>query len=240
MSDTIVITRPKADSRKIAKSLSRNGFNCIIEPIISIKILYENAPALEYALERKPQIILATSKHAVSALARITINRSVPILTVGRVTADHALKLGFYNVSFAGGTANNLINYVEGNYLPDNGAILYIRGVEISKDIAGNLRNSGFEVDSVTVYHAMKARKLSPALCQAVLENQVNAVMFFSQNTSDTYAKLAIGCKISEAHKSITAICLSREIAEKTSSLLNWKDVMLLDKYFNNSSIVLK
>src|ERR1700734_3224492 len=110
MPETVVITRPQEDAEKLAAELVKKGFNCIIEPILSIHTSYSNAESLEKALEYKPQAILATSKHAISALASLSRVRSVPIVTVGRATAMHALHLGFNIVMFANGNAKTLVN----------------------------------------------------------------------------------------------------------------------------------
>lgn len=235
MPETIVITRPKADAQKLAKELIRKGFNCLVEPVLSIRTLYSNADALEYALERKPQAILATSKHAITALAHMTDIRSIPIVTVGRATADHAKKSGFRNIAFASGNAHSLIAYTESNYAPENGRILYIRGKEISVDLALRLMHNGFMVDSVTLYKTEKAKALSKKLCQAMLEKEINAVLFFSKNTAMRYAELASKNNVETAHRNITALCMSRQIADKAAELLPWKGVSLFPDYIKNS-----
>lgn len=233
MSRTVIITRPKADARVLARSLTRKGLRCLIEPMLTIRHLHDHAPTLAYALENKPQAVMATSKHAIAAFAMMHENRSLPVVTVGKVTAEEALKAGFHNVSFASGTASDLLHYVKGNYSPDNGSLLYIRGREISTDIVTPLVNDGFSVDSVTLYHTQKTRRLSLSLRKAIQAQEVDAVMLYSQNTAVTYAKLAIAGHLKDAHRHITAVCMSNAIANKVRDLLPWRDVMLLDDYFS-------
>ena len=232
--ETLVITRPKADAKKLSRRLMEKGFNCIVEPILSIRTLYENGRTLQYALERKPQAILVTSKYSVDALAAMTDERSIPIIAVGRATAEHALHLGFSQAVFAKGNAHSLITYVSGNYSPENGGMLYIRGIDISVDIAARLARNGFMVDSVTLYQAKAVKKLSEALCSAIREREVDGILFFSQNTVRAYADLAISGHIAEAHDTVIAMCMSRTIADKAATLLKWKEVTLFPEYLKN------
>ncbi len=231
---TLVITRPKADATKLSRRLMEKGFNCIVEPILTIRTLHENARTLEYALERKPQAILVTSKYAVDALAAMTEKRSIPIVAVGRATAEHALHLGFSQAVFARGNAHSLITYVNGNYSPENGGMIYIRGIEVSMDIAARLARNSFMVDSVTLYQAKAVKKLSETLCAAVREGRVDGVLFFSQNTAKVYADLVVAAGIAEVHDTVTALCMSRPIADKVATLLKWKVVTLFPEYLRN------
>jgi len=232
---TLVITRPKEDAEKLAEALKEKGFHCIIEPVLSIKMLYRNVAALEQALTHKPQAIVATSKHAISAFAVMVRNRSIPVITVGKVTANYALSLGFKNVISANGNAKTLIAYIKKNNLPAKAPLLYIRGKDISTDIAAVLGKSDFIVESVILYKTIQANKFSARLCKAISEKKVNSVLFFSQNTVKTYAELAISSNIAVAHNQITALCMSRAIADKAASLLNWKKVILFPSYIKNA-----
>ncbi len=230
MTPTVVITRPRADAEKLAASLGKKGLHCIIEPMLSVHTLYENAKQLEYALDRKPQAILATSKHAVVALALMTEIRSIPIVAVGESTARRAANLGFESVSFAHGTAHSLLAHVANAYSPAGGTILYARGVDISTDIAATLMHNDFTIDSVVLYQANPAKELSAEFSAAISSRSVHSILFFSQNTARTYAKLVRAEGLSDAHKNIIASCMSRAIANKARSLLAWKDVRLFEK----------
>lgn len=226
MPGTILITRPKKDAEALAAILSKKGFNCIVEPILAIK-LYNHKTPLKKALEKKPQAIIATSKHAISAMAAITKVRSVPIVAIGPVSARHAVKLGFRHVATADGDATSLIAFIRKNYSPDKGGLLYIRGEEVSADIAEQLIKSRFAVNSVTLYKAEKIDKLSVRTCKAITEHKVDSVLFFSQNTVRTYAKLTRASNLSKIHNKITALCLSSAIAKEAKKLLPWKKVAL-------------
>lgn len=230
----IIITRPKSDAQQLAGNLEKQGYDCLIEPMLTVNTLFENAKSLEYALDCKPQAVLVTSKHAITAFSLMTEQRHLPIIAVGQTTANRALNLGFEKVSYAQGTANSLLAHVTNNYSPAAGTLLYIRGVDISTDVASRLTQNDFMVDSVTLYQAKSSRQLSHELCAAINANKVSTILFFSQNTVKTYARLAAANHIVQAHRNITAQCMSSAIAERAKSLLSWKEVILFDKQIRN------
>lgn len=230
----VIITRPKSDALQLANSLEKKGYDCLIEPMLSVNTLFENAKPLEYALDRKPQAVLVTSKHAITAFSLMTKQRHMSIIAVGSATANRAINLGFKSVSFAQGTANSLVAHVINNYSPAAGPLLYVRGIDISTDIATRLGHNDFIVDSVTLYEAKPSKKLSQELREAIAGNKVSAILFFSQNTVRNYAKLVTASNIADAHRNITAECMSRPIAEKAKTLLPWKNVILFDRETKN------
>src|SRR5579871_1428610 len=136
---TLVITRPGEDAGKLAATLGTYGFRCLIEPMLSIEPIPENEQLLAYALEREPQAIAVTSRHALSALARMTLLRHIPVIAVGDATAAHATKLGFTPVANAGGTAHTLVKYIEEHCPLSRGHVLYACGTDVSIDLAAEV-----------------------------------------------------------------------------------------------------
>ena len=222
----IVITRPKSDSKKLAKILDKQDISYLIEPMLKIKLLYENEKLLQNELELKPQAIIITSKYAALALAKMSEIRNIKIIAVGKASAEYAKNLGFENIDFAGGTADLLINYINSNYTNKNGHFLYVRGVDISQDIAKRLEISEFRVNSCLIYKSAPARKLSDNLKSELTDNNIESVMFFSQNTAKAYEKLAVAADLAENHNNTSALCISKNVAGKLVKL-NWKDITI-------------
>jgi len=220
----IVITRPKSDAKKMARILDKQDISYLIEPMLKIKLLYENEKSLQNELELKPQAIIITSKYAALALAKMTEIRNIKIIAVGKAGAEYAKSLGFENIDFAGGTADLLVNYINYNYNNRNGHFIYVRGVDISQDIAKILEISEFKVNSCLIYKSAPARKFSDSLKTELTDNNVESVMFFSQNTAQAYEKLAVAADLAGSHNNTSALCISKNVAGKLVKL-NWKDI---------------
>ena len=222
----IVITRPHSDAKKLAKILDKQNIAYLIEPMLKIRLLYENEQSLKNELELNPQAIIITSKYAALALAKMSEIRNVKIIAVGKASAEYARNLGFENIDFAGGKADLLVNYIQCNYDPDNGNFLYVRGVDISQDITQRLGISDFAITSCIVYKAVSVRKFSENLKSEILHNNIESVLFFSQNTAKVYEKLAIKADLANNHNNITALCISKNVAESFIKL-NWKNIRI-------------
>ncbi len=225
---TLLITRPLQEASSLAERLKQKGFESFIEPLLTVSTLGENKAALETALEAHPQLLLTTSRRAVDALAQLSSIRAIPLLTVGTATAHYAGSLGFHAVT-ACETAEMLAGYVTQNYVPANGGLLYIRGEIITTDIAAKLAAESFQVNSVILYRAIPATRLSKQLCREIENGAIAGALFFSQRTSATYAALMQAHGLEKAHTSIHALCMSETVA-KPLSLLPWRSLHYADK----------
>ncbi len=222
----ILITRPKEDAEVLAAALQEMGFNPIIEPLLTIEPIYKDKKLLESLLAKNPQAVLITSKYAVVALAHMTALRNISILTSGETTAACAREAGFKNVASVNDTARVLVEYILKHFEPKNGSILYVRGAEVTEDIEGQLSEKDFSIESVIVYNARPASEFSGNLIEKINRGGVDAVVFFSQNTANTYIKHAVANQLAGAHQNMIAICLSEAIAG-TIRQLPWKDIAI-------------
>ena len=234
---TLLITRPKEDAAELAAILSAKGFRCLLEPLLTIEPT-ATSQLLIPELERKPQAMLVTSKHALTQLSQLTSKRDVPLFIVGEASAAYAKKLGFTSAQEAGVTAEAFVKTVSANLNPLNGPLLYLRGEHISTDIAQMLMQNGFEVDSLTVYSATAATQFSMPLRKALETGDIDAVLFFSERSADIYTELAVRLGLKEAHMRISALCMSEPIAEKAGSI-GWLHLYIATKPTRQAMVAL-
>jgi uroporphyrinogen-III synthase len=225
---TVLVTRPIEEAGKLAKTLGTRGFRPLIEPLLTVTPLPENTPALEAAMALRPQLILVTSGRAIGLFAEMTNVRDIPLLAVGSASADHAAALGFPVAGWQE-TAEALIASVAQDYAPANGRLLYIRGEDITVDIAGGLEAKGFGVDSVILYRATPAQSLSGHCTAEMTKGNVAGALFFSQRTAETYANLVHKHGLKDAHRSMRGLCISEAVAGKLR-LLPWHSLHSADK----------
>ncbi len=219
---TIVITRPKEDAEKMAKHLQKCGFKTLVEPMLTIESIKAHDKALTQALQKKPGVILVTSRHALDCLVRLSASQKIPMLVVGKATALEAKKLGFIHVAVAGGTVGTLLTYAKQHY-PAGARLLYLRGEDVSVDIAAELA-SRFTIDEIIPYRARAARSFSTSLRKALTQKNVDAVVFFSLRTAETYAALAKQYSLTKPHQQAQAITMSKAIAKGLGSM-RWRSI---------------
>jgi uroporphyrinogen-III synthase len=217
----ILITRPAEDASLLAKALYARGYETFIEPLLDIVPATNSEKPLKAALKRRPQAIIATSRHALTALASLTQLRDIPILAVGEATARCAQELGF-TATICGNNARALAQHVTLHISARTGPLLYIRGANISTDITAILAGHSFEVISVILYKSVRAQKLSPSLQKALREKRIRAALFFSARTAATYAKLVMREQLQALHSNIAAICISTAVTQPLQ-VLPWE-----------------
>lgn len=144
----VLITRPEPQASRFAAdlALAEPRARPVIAPLMRTEFLAPDLPPGPFAA------LILTSEAGAEAAARLGgLSRGWPetAFCVGDRTARVAREAGFQALS-AGGTASDLTELVRRQAGP--GPLLWLRGREIARDIAQDLRQQGREVVSLVVY----------------------------------------------------------------------------------------
>ena len=102
----VVVTRPAAETTELAALLRRLGHEPIVCPLLDIR----RVPAqLDLA---GVQALVFTSGAGIRAVADLTPERGIPLITVGDASAEIARTLGFRAVTSAAGDGAALAEMV--------------------------------------------------------------------------------------------------------------------------------
>ena len=207
----ILVTRPAADAARTAAALRVRGHEAIVAPLLTI----EYFPDAELG-DRPWSAILMTSANAARAIAahrrRDELLR-VPILAVGRQSAQQLRAEGFADVTSADGDAGDLAALAITRLKPP-GHLLYLAGEERAGDLAGVLRAKDFVVDTVVVYRAAILQTL-PAEAAAALAAGVDGVLHYSRRSAEAFLAAARKSGLLEAALGKPVhYCLSANVAE--------------------------
>jgi uroporphyrinogen-III synthase len=208
----ILVTRPAADAARTAAALRVRGHEAIVAPLLAI----EYFPDAELG-GRPWSAILVTSANAARAIAahrrRDELLR-VPVLAVGRQSAQQLRAEGFADVSSADGDVDDLATLVAARLKPP-ARFLYLAGEERSGDLAGVLRAKNFAVDTVVVYRVVGVETL-PAEAAAALRGDLHGVLHYSRRSAEAFVSAARNAGLLEAALSNPVhFCLSAKIAER-------------------------
>jgi uroporphyrinogen-III synthase len=194
MSPLALLTRPRPDSKHLATLLRRQGIDSLIDPVINI------LPLADAALPPLApiQALLLTSANGVRALAALLgappVGRDKPLLAVGAATAETARAAGFHNIESAGGDVQTLAALAAKRLNPTDGPLLHIAGSRIAGDLAA-------------------------------LENgKIHMVLFFSPRSARGFVKLIIGAALESTLAQVSAICLSKAVADEAGKL-TWRNI---------------
>ena len=207
----ILVTRPAVDAARTAAALRVRGHEAIVAPLLSIEYLPDAALG-----EGPWSAILVTSANAAHAIAghkRRDELRRIPVLAVGRQSAQELRAEGFADVSSADGDVDDLAALVAARLKPP-ARLLYLAGEERSGDLAGVLRAKNFAVDTVVVYRVAAATTL-PAEAATALRGDLHGVLHYSRRSAEAFLSAARNAGLLEAALSKPVhFCLSAKVAE--------------------------
>jgi uroporphyrinogen-III synthase len=210
----VLVTRPAEDAIEIAADLAARGHQALVAPLLEIRDRRDSPLVCDDV-----QAVLVTSRNGVRAFSRRTARRDLPILAVGRQTAAEARALGFPNVRDAGGDARALAGAVLDWAKPDAGVLLHAAGAERSADLAVKLGVQGYCVRTITLYEAIQAATLPPAVRSALQEGSLDAVLNFSPRSARILVERLTDEGLAPACRKIVACAISAAAAEPLRAL---------------------
>lgn len=205
----IMLTRPAVDAEDYGRELTAAGFGSLIVPMLIITPQNVEIPNLQ-----KYQGLIFTSGNAAREFVRHSADKNMPVFTVGLQTEKVARDLGFNDVRSASGDAWVLASFIIKAVSPGGLPFLHVRGVDVSQSLRDILRSSAIQIEELVMYKAEKAKNLSAEAVQALRENKISAVTFFSKRTAENFMTLARENGLESALKHTKALCLSDEVLE--------------------------
>lgn len=210
---TLLLTRPEAQSRALAKDIETKfpgQARCIIAPLMAI------VPVGKLPDTTNFQALLFTSVNGVKAFAALGGSTDRPCYCVGARTADAARNAGLNAIS-ANGAAVDLVALVAKNLAPEDGALLYIHGENTAGDIDGELSNLGFSVSSEVLYQQAEC-EFSKATLNALENGEVGGLPLYSPLTARRLVRLLVDNPVWPTEK-LTALCISENVAVEMRNL---------------------
>jgi uroporphyrinogen-III synthase len=208
----LIVTRPEPDDDRTARALIRLGHEAILSPMLDVVIdAKAKIPARSY------QAILVTSSSAVRAIAGRAVrpvSAEVPLLAVGDHTALEAKRSGFPVTRSAGGALDDLVARVRAELSPATGPLLYAAGEEQAGDLAGQLREHGFDVETAILYRTEPRARLAKVAEAALRAGEVDGVLLYSRRSAAAFALGLRAGDLAPLSRNVTCFCLSARCAE--------------------------
>lgn len=215
----VLVTRPREDAEPLATELSAQGHRVWLAPLLTIRVTADAVPELS-----EVQALLFTSANGVRAFAARSVRRDLPALAVGEATASAARAAGFVEVASASGDVTALAELAEARLRPGDGVLYHAAGDTTAGDLKARLETAGFAVRREALYAATPATELPAAVRTALAEGRLDAAVFFSPRTADTFVTLIQQGGLSGACRTLAAVCLSPAVAGRLSHL-PWREI---------------
>ncbi|QJC27413.1 uroporphyrinogen-III synthase [Anaplasma platys] len=180
----LLLTRPVADSIKSKNVLVALGFEVFIEPMFEVVYHPTTIPKIhEYDL------VIATSRHGITGLARVTEARDIPMVTVGDSSREHAIDLGFVAVDTVSGTVSDLLQYLK--HEACGSRVLYVRGTHTSYALCSSAVQLDVSLEEVVLYGTDESSGLSAKCSHLLSSGGISGILFYSTRTAEIFMELA-------------------------------------------------
>ncbi|WP_315811886.1 uroporphyrinogen-III synthase [Bradyrhizobium sp. SZCCHNR2028] len=210
----VLVTRPAPDNERTASALRARGFEVLLAPMLRFEPV-----ALPPDAGHDAAGVIVTSSNALRAVApqlRGSALLRLPLFAVGDRTAAAAREAGFTQVISAAADATALRDLIadSGVVVDAKATLLYLAGADISRDLASELAERGFDVVTQTVYRMAPVAALPRDVCAAFAANRIEAVLHYSRRSAAAFvaAIRADGVEISAL--AVPHGCLSANVAE--------------------------
>ena len=206
----LLVTRPEPDNERTAAALRAKGHDVMLAPMLRIEAIADadlGAPPWAGVL-----LTSANGARALAAHVRRGELLALPVLAVGRASADVARAAGFSDVVSAGGDADDLVRLAAARFAGLRLPLFYAAGEDRSRDLAGALSAKGVAVHTVVLYRAVAANEFSSEVRTALMQSRIDGVLHFSRRSVESY--LACSQTIQREALTPTHYCLSERAAE--------------------------
>jgi len=204
----LLVTRPEPDATALAHMLEARGHRAVIEPLLQIRRI----DGVDLPLDESTALV-ATSAHAIEMLDVSPRLLDLPIYCVGDRTAAAAHHAGFQHVHVADGDVDRLAALIIDQRQPADGELLYVAGTVRAGDLAGQLRQSGFNVRLAEIYESVTIDRLNEITLASLAGGSIDGVLLFSPRTAQTLSGLLDQAGLGNLAAKLDAWCLSPAIA---------------------------
>jgi uroporphyrinogen-III synthase len=207
----ILVTRPEPDGERTAQKLRARGCDVLLGPVLRIRHLEE--ADLRVGPWDAVAMTSANAAHALERHSRRLEVTRLPVMTVGRRTAEAARALGFSDIASADGNEAALAHLI-GVHVARGNKILYLAGEDRAGDLATAVAPHGVRVETVVVYRAVAAERLPDEATAALRAGEVNGVLHFSRRSAVIYLDCARAAGVLDSALRPFHYCLSQAVAE--------------------------
>lgn len=212
----VLVTRPLPDGETTAADLRARGLEAVVCPMLRFE-------PFGFAGEAETPYggIVVTSANAVRAVEQQLANTpllKLPLFAVGDRTAAVARAAGFGKVLSADGDAAALRDLVvesaKAKKLKKKSPLLYLAGEEISRDLAGELREQGFEVVTHIAYRMVPAKSLPGEVVDGFATGRIEAVLHYSRRSARAFVEAVRAGGVEITALALPQCCISAAVAE--------------------------
>lgn len=209
---TVLLTRPRTESERLAALLSAGGIRAEIEPLLTPVPSFAPRPVAGGV-----RALMLTSANALKAMLErreaIADLMARPVFCVGAQTASAARAFGFKDVVSADGDGQALAARLRSALPPSSEPILHLCGLHVAGRAGTILQACGYKIVPWSVYKAVATASLSQSTRDQLRAGAFDAALFFSPRTAAVFGDLLRREKMEDVCRPMLALGLSEAVA---------------------------
>ncbi len=213
----VLLTRPQADSERLACDLRANGFEVTIAPL-SAPQPYDPGPE-----PAGQAALIVTSANALTDAVRPWLAGRL-VFAVGERTADVARAAGAGQVVVGKHDAAALAQAIRDQLQPDGPPLVHLCGASARRAPFAALGSEGYRIEHRVVYHMREVPCLPEAVSAFFNDSRAGAICLFSPDGARLFARLTRPLWPRASGK-FTLYALSVDVA-RASGDLPWRAVV--------------
>ncbi len=212
----MLITRAEPDATRVAMALTALGHTVMLAPVACCQALPVVWPLV------LPQALVFTSRQAPALVERDDV-KHLPVFPIGSATALAARSAGFTDVQAdAAGDRGQLVRKAK-----RFSELWWCCGTHVQGDLVADMRAHGVILHRIPLYAMVPAFALPDAVCMALKNHELDAVLLMSAKTTERFLALLEQHNIDATW--LPALCLSAAVAAPLRAQ-HWQTVQVASR----------
>jgi uroporphyrinogen-III synthase len=222
----LIVTKTTSPDSVFKENVKDAGFYVSHMPMLSVSY-YD-----DFGLSFDPKVLIITSKHALHNIENYkNITTNIPVLCVGRSTAEMLYSKGFTNVVKIFDTSMSLKKHIISNSGEYNDA-LFLRGKHVTNDFS-DLENN---VRENVVYESNRTTSIDDKELNIFKDMDNVTIALFSSRGAIALANIIKNQGLGDMFKRTNLLCMSKRVL-KSLDEFNWKHKYVCERPRHESFI---
>ncbi len=231
----ILITRPKAEAKKLKKIIEDFGYKVHVDSLSTMSF-----PKFQINQNFKGLILISSQRATKIFIENYSGPKSLPILVVGNVSYQKLISAGFSKILKKAKDSKQILKYLKTEYSQlkkkYKNNLTYLTGTITNKKFINDLEEIGFQIKKKIIYRITFKKSFKNSTVRLLNENKINTCLLYSQQNAFQFCEISKNKSYSKKCKKLMFLTLSQNISELMRK--NGFDKVMSAKYPSQKSLI--
>ncbi len=208
----ILITRPKAEARKLKNIIESLGQKVHVDSLSEI-----SATKLKKNIKPRGIILISSQRAAKIFIKNYSKSKNLPLLVIGNVSYEKLVSAGFINILHKTKNSDQILKYLKNEYSKlkkyENKITYFTSSVSNNKFIY-NMKEIGFQLEKKIIYKTIFRGSFAQSTIKLIKNNKIKICLLYSQQNANHFYQLIQKSKLSKKTKDLLILTMSKNISK--------------------------